>query len=236
MLADRIRSTAPEVDVSGVIDAVEDLLDAAIAARGYVIRDTGEAQVDLSKIDFEALAARFNGGRKRTETEKLKGAIHAKIQEMVRLNKSRVDYLERFQNMIEEYNAGSHNIEGLFQNLVHLTNELNEEEQRHVRENLSEEELAVFDLLTPTRDELKPAEELQIKGISRELLETLKRERLVLDWRKKQQARASVRQAVEAALDKLPDSIDGTKWLETCDAVYAHVFEAYRGDGQSFYG
>jgi len=59
---------------------------------------------------------------------------------------------------------------------------------------------------------------------------------LVLDWRKKQQARARVRQAVEVALEGLPESVTGAAWLEACDAVYAHVFEAYRGDGQSLYG
>jgi type I restriction enzyme, R subunit len=57
----------------------------------------------------------------------------------------------------------------------------------------------------------------------------------VLDWRKKQQAKARVRQTVEDALDKLPDSITGTSWLEACDAVYAHVYEAYKGEGQSIY-
>jgi type I restriction enzyme, R subunit len=235
VLAEKLRSDVPDVDVSGVIEQVESLLDESIAAQGYIIRNTNASRLDLSKIDFEALAAKFNKGRKRTEAEKLKGAINAKIQEMVRLNKSRVDYLERFQAMIEAYNAGSHNIETLFKDLVKLSQDLSAEEQRHVREGLSEEELAVFDLLVPARDTLPQSAELQIKTVARDLLNTLKRERLVLDWRKKQQAKARVRQTVEDALDKLPDSITGTSWLEACDAVYAHVYEAYKGEGQSIY-
>jgi type I restriction enzyme R subunit len=235
VIAERIRKLAPPVDVSGVVGRVEELLDASIAAEGYVIRDSAQPGLNLSKIDFEALAARFARGRKRSEAERLRGNLNAQIERMVRVNRTRVNYLERFQAMIEAYNAGSHNIEAFFHDLLDLSRDLSAEEVRHVREGLSEEELAVFDLIVAGRDALSAADELQIKGIARTLLETLKRERLVLDWRKKQQAKARVRQTVEDVLDRLPDSIQGVQWLELCDAVYAHVFEMYRGDGQSVY-
>ena len=67
---------------------------------------------------------------------------------MVEQNKTRMDYLERFQQLIDEYNAGSKNIQLIFDELLAFTQQLNEEEQRAVRLGLSEEELAVFDLLT----------------------------------------------------------------------------------------
>lgn len=50
--------------------------------------------------------------------------------------------------MIEAYNSGALSIEELFAELVTFTQDLNEEEQRHLREQISEEELAVFDILT----------------------------------------------------------------------------------------
>ena len=51
---------------------VEKLLDRSIAAEPYVIRHppTEEHRVDLSKIDFDALAKLFNEGKKRTATER----------------------------------------------------------------------------------------------------------------------------------------------------------------------
>lgn len=60
----------------------------------YVI-DSGRAErgVDLSRIDFEALQEKFRTGRKRTEAEKLRGAVASMLAEMVRLNRSRIDYL-----------------------------------------------------------------------------------------------------------------------------------------------
>lgn len=41
-----------------------------------------------------------------------------KLEEMVRLNRTRMDSLERFQRMIAEYNAGSSNVELFFDELL----------------------------------------------------------------------------------------------------------------------
>jgi hypothetical protein len=60
-----------------------------------------------SLFAFEALRRRFEQGRKYTEAQQLRGAINTKLQRMARLNKAGTDYLERFQRLIEEYNAGS---------------------------------------------------------------------------------------------------------------------------------
>ena len=104
VIADKIHSELPEADISDVMDEVEALLDKSVAAQPYVIRDKGEPY-DLSKIDFDQLRAHFAEGHKRTEAEKLRGAIHARLLQMVRLNKSRMDYLDEYQRMIDEYNA-----------------------------------------------------------------------------------------------------------------------------------
>ncbi len=70
--------------------------------------------------------------------------------------------------------------------------------------------------------------------MSRDLLGTLKRQQLVLDWRKRQQARAQVRVAIEALLDRgLPPAYDADLFARKCDAVYRHVFDAYAGPGRS---
>jgi len=116
-----------------------------------------------------------------------------------------------------------------------LTQDLNEEEQRAVGEQLSEEELAVFDLLTRPGPDLTEREREQVKRVARGLLTTLKREKLVLDWRKRQQARAQVRRSIEEVLDGLPDKYDKTLFAQKCDYVYQHIFEAYYGDGRSVY-
>ena len=104
--------------------------------------------------------------------------------------------------MIDAYNAGSLNAEEFFQQLVAFAQSLNEEEQRGVGEQLNEEELALFDLLTKPQIELSDADRDKVKATARELLATLKAGKLVLDWRKRQQARAEVRVTIEKVLDQ----------------------------------
>ena len=151
VLAERIRSLTPLTDISDFMGGVEDLLDRSVATEGYVIREASEADgdglVNLGEINFEALKVRFERGRKRTEAEKLRGYVNAKLGRMVRLNKGRADYQEKLRRLMEEYNSGSLNIEAYFEALVRFARELDEEERRGVSEGLSEEELAIFDLL-----------------------------------------------------------------------------------------
>jgi len=57
-------------------------------------------------------------------------------------------------------------------------------------------------------------------------LVTLKREKLVLDWRKRQQSRAAVRLAIEELLDKLPRSYTPDVYQRKCEAAYQHVCDS----------
>ncbi len=245
VLAKKIRSLTPPADISEVMGQVEELLDESIDAEGYVIREipaayevggVNEHWVDLSQIDFEALKEKFAKGKKRTEAEKLKGQVNNKLKQMVRLNRTRMDYLERFQKMIDEYNAGSLNIDEFFQRLMAFAQSLNEEEKRGVSEGLSEEELALFDILTKPQIELSDKEVKQVKKAARDLLKTLKREKLVLDWRKFQRSRAAVKISIEDALDEgLPEAYTPELFQKKVEAVYQHIFDSYYGAGRGIY-
>lgn len=197
--------------------------------------DPQRRALDLSRLDFDRLRKKFDEGRKRIETEKLRAAVGRKLQTLVPLNRMRADYLGRFQEMIEEYNAGAINVEVLFDRLVQFAQELTEEEQRAISERLTEEELAIFDLLTKPDMKLSDKEQRQVKKIARDLLATLKREKLVLDWRKRQQSRAAVRLAIEETLEHLPRCYTPEIFQRKCDAVYQHVFDSYYGGSKSVY-
>jgi type I restriction enzyme R subunit len=165
-LAAKIRAETEQPDISGVMSDVEALLNDSIATEGYHMPAAGEpeALVNLSEFDFDALKERFNKGHKYTEVERLKRLIEGKLTVMVRQNHSRVDLAEKFERLIEEYNAGSANIEELFKELVKLSRELSEEEKRAVAEGLSEEELALFDILTKPEPKLSKKEEAAVKA------------------------------------------------------------------------
>ncbi len=116
-----------------------------------------------------------------------------------------------------------------------MAQELNEEDQRAVSEGLSEEELALFDLLTKPEISMTEREKAEVKKVARDLLATLKKGKLVLDWRKRQQARASVRVAVEQKLDELPDAFNEDIYWTKVEAVYQHVYDSYYGQGRGIY-
>jgi len=231
VIAEKIRSEIPPADISEVMEQVEELLDKSVSTEGYVIRASaaGDNRIDLSKIDFEALKAKFEKGRKPIEVQKLRGQIAQKLVQMVRLNRTRMNFLEEFQKMIDEYNAGASNLETLFARLMAFTKRLSEEEKRGIAEQLTEEELVIFDLLTKPDMKLTKAEEIEVKKVAKELLETLKKEKLVLDWKKRQTTRASVRYTVETVLDHLPRVYTPQIYEQKCEQVYQHVFDSYVG-------
>ena len=154
---------------------------------------------------------------------------------MVKLNKSRMDFLERFQELIAAYNAGSKNIEELFAELIRFAQSLDEEEKRGVAEGLTEEELALFDILSKPDPKLTKAQEAEVKNVAKELLEILRAEKLVLDWRSRQQSRAAVRLSIETELDKLPAVYSAEIFEVKCDLAYRHVYDHYVGPGESVY-
>jgi type I restriction enzyme R subunit len=241
VIAEKIRALIPPADISQVMQQVETLLDQSIATEGYVIRgnegsEVNEGILDLSTVDFEKLAEKFKTSRKRTLTEQLKGSVGQKLMAMVRFNRTRMDYLEKYQEMIDAYNSGSLNVEEFFLQLVDFAKSLDEEEQRGLSEQLSEEELALFDLLTKPNLELNDKERDKVKSVAKDLLNTLKEGKLVLDWRKRQQARAEVLVTIEKVLDEgLPPTFTPELFEQKTVAVFQHVHEAYFGAGQSIY-
>lgn len=227
-LADMIRSLMPPVDISGVMQQIEGVLDRSIGTSGYTIQEQANP-LDLSRIDFEALRKFFKSAPKRAEIERLRAAITAKLQAMVAQNRTRADFLEKFQELIDDYNAGSANVEAIFEELLKFAKKLNEEEQRHVREQMTEEELAIFDILTKPRLEITAKEEKTVKAVAKDMLATLKSKVLALDWRKRQQTRAAVRLCIEEWLDKLPPVYTSEIFQAKCEAIYQHVYDVYNG-------
>jgi type I restriction enzyme R subunit len=86
--------------------------------------------------------------------------------------------------MIDGYNRSSRNVEIFFAYLVEFAQELNLEDKLAISEKLTEEELAIFDWLTKPYISLTEKEKHEIKKVPKELLLTLKQEKLVLDWRR----------------------------------------------------
>lgn len=236
VVMDRIGEAGGRPEVSGVMAQIEQLLDESVAANAYFIgSEERKALMDLSEVDWDNVRAMFASGRQRTAAQKLRSMLTARITNLTRLNPTRVDLFERFQRLLDQYNAGSLNVEQYFDELVKLSRSLTEEEARAVSAGLTEEQLAVFDILTRPGPDLTADEEAEVKRVAEKVLAVLKREKLVLDWRKEQRTRAAVRVTVEETLDRLPDKYTRQIYAQKCDSVYQHVFESYFDDGHSVF-
>jgi type I restriction enzyme, R subunit len=229
-------------DVSNIMEDINNLMSKAVAIEDYRVRKVNEAsnlyllpeRVDLSKIDYQALAKDFEAGNQAIKYERLRGKIAGKIQYMLRRNKKRMNYQEEFDTMILEYNQGSANQEIHYYKLLQFMKKLAEEDKRHIRENLTEEELALYDIILLPEMKLTEDEKDRIKLIVRKLLAILKQEKLRSDWNTKQAARAQVRNVIKVALIEMPNSY--LQELHTLRIkIYEYIASTYDGLGKSIY-
>jgi type I restriction enzyme R subunit len=237
-LAETIRSLDPAPDVSEISGAVQDLLDRSVGAEEYVIRAAAdgtepEPLIDLNAIDFEALADRL-AGRKRSSVQRITGRLRDRVNAAAQRNPVRKNLVDQLRRLIDEYNAGSFNVDEMLRRLQWLSRELSEEEQRTAREGMSEPELAVFDLLTRPDPELTPGERDEVKAIARRLMDHIQ-DRLVLDWRRKAETREAARVLVMDVLEDLPEAYDKETWNRKAGIVFDHIFASYYDDGGSVY-
>lgn len=242
VLAERIAEVTrpPGIDVSTVADAVDALLDRSVGAEEYVIRAAAEGSkpdplIDLSQIDFEGLAAKF-AGRKRAETDRLAQLLRQQAIAAATRNPTRYELVERIEKLIDDYNAGSVNIDEYLRQLIEISKSLSTEEERSVREGLSEEELAIFDLLTQPDPVLTDEERETVKGSAKKLLQRL-HEKLVQDWRRKVDVMSDVDSTIRRVLDQeLPvDPYTPEIFTSKVQQVFEHVLTAYGDNGESAY-
>lgn len=232
----RLKTGPQPVDITEVMGNIGELLDRSIT--GVEMPQKPTPIMDLSKIDFEALAKRFKQSKQQnTDIEVLKAAIRAQLEKLIRLNRTRTDFAEKFEELIESYNSGSRNIEELFRELMTFSRSLGEEQQRHVRENLSEEELVIFDILTRPAPEMSPEERAEVKKVAREMLARLKGIlALNVNWRNKSAARSQVKLTIEDVLDTgLPPAYDKPLYDQKCSALFEHFYESYPEQGIGVY-
>lgn len=189
----------------------------------YMIRQNGR-HWDLSRIDFDKLREEFKETQfKNIEIADLRAFLEKKLAEMLQQNNTRRNFAERLQEVINRYNAGSSSADACFDELMQFAAGLQEEEARHIRKGLSEDELELYDLLC--KDKMTKDEEQSVRLAAKALLQRLTEEHprvLVQDWYKDSQTRLAVKDEVSRVLDKfLPnDSYDTIVFNEKRDKVF----------------
>jgi len=226
-----------KTDASMWMPKVEQLLDNSISVKDYFIDTTTESINLADLVNSERITQFKESPYKYREAGTLRGAIEQNLDRLLKTNPSRINYYERFQQLIDEYNEGRQSIESYFDHLIAFVQDLSVEEQRHIREGLTEEELTLFDLLTCPILQLTEDQKMRVKTAARELLEVLKTEKAsALDWHKKQQVQASIRVKIGQILKThFPPNCTPEVLSKKSEKVYQHFLKIHE-DGQQACG
>ncbi|MEI8324912.1 MAG: type I restriction enzyme endonuclease domain-containing protein, partial [Betaproteobacteria bacterium] len=182
-------------DVSALLKVLQRIVNEAIATRGTGADQAEGLSIDLSQINIEKLRTEFGKKvkRKATVIEDIRQIVEDKLAQMLARNPLRMNYEKKYQEIIASYNQDKDRatVEDTFAQLIDLANSLDAEQQRAVAEGLSEDQLALFDLLQ--RNDLSKTDRERIKQASRELLAGVLQVIAPLDrWTEKEQTQAEV--------------------------------------------
>ena len=204
-----------QADISGILRGLQEVVDQAIDVQAGV----GEGPMDpldISGIDFERLKREFEGRPARgTTVQALKDAVEQRLRRLLARNPLRTDLQKHYEEIVDRYNHEKDRmiIQRTFEALLELVKKLSQEEQRAVLEGLSEEELAVFDLLK--KPHLRPHQVERVKEISRELEAT------------RAAVQVEVRDFLWSDETGLPRAYSEPEVDSRADDVFRHLYRAY---------
>ena len=223
------RRSASNVDLMVEINNIlNDYVRVEQAAEGIV----PSRQFDISKIDFDLLRREFARAKKKNLVIKdLDELIRVRLDSMLFNNPDRIKYDERYQAIIEDYNSQQDRatIEKTFDELMQLVKDMDQEEQRYVREGFSsDEELSLYDLLFS--ESLSKQDIQKIKGVAVDLLQKVKAKIAELDhWTDKQETKAAVDNLIRDTLwSELPSCYDEFSISRYRQKIYEYVYTRYK--------
>ncbi|PTI47987.1 type I restriction endonuclease subunit R [Staphylococcus succinus] len=234
-LGDMIKASVREENIDSAKIALSRTLDLSVQSK-YVKEDAGENKyevttmktLNLSEINTDDIRKKINESPYRNiEIQELRSFIEDKLNKLLEDNKTRTNFVERYKELINRYNSGNSTNEDYYEDLVDFVDNLKKEDERHVKEGLTEEELEIYDLLK--KDKLTKKEEEKVKLSAKRLYKSIKNEQSktnVIDWYKDEQPRQAVKFEIEALLDEtLPDSYDKDIFNLKTEVIMTHLME-----------
>jgi type I restriction enzyme R subunit len=217
-------------DVSELLKVLHRIVNQAIASYGAGGDQASGLTVDLSQINMEKLRDEFakKVKRKATVIEDIRQIVEEKLAQMLAHNPLRMNYEKKYQEIIAAYNQDKDRatVEDTFAKLMDLASSLSDEQRRALDEGLSEDQLAMFDLVQ--RTDLSKVDRERIKQASKELLTGVLAVIAPLDhWTEKEQTQAEVEtfilDHVYLTLPEPPYTPDDK--AQVAQLVYRHIWQ-----------
>jgi type I restriction enzyme R subunit len=219
----------PKVDITAIMQDIRGVIDTSLDVAPNTAQTPKPKQYDLSGIDFERLRAEFaKSPYKEPAVLTLQERIEARLELMMRANPGRVNFYERYLSIISEFNRDKDDaeIQRVFEDLLRLHDSLDTEELRYVKEGFaSDKELAVFDLLSKDKADIKKADIDKLKKVARELMATIDLRRQEMgELRDRASAQARMKASIiDHLLQGLPEDYSSEDIEARADTVYQYV-------------
>ena len=222
-------------DITNLSVAINAIVDEHLEldADSIVAESASNRRFDISKIDFDLLRREFAKKREKNLIMKdIQELLQERIVQMMAANPSRINFYEKYQEIIHNYNAEQNraSIEKTFEDLIHLTEELSEEEKRYIREGFeNDEQLSLYDVLF--KDDLSKEDIRKLKKVAKDLLGKIKSMLKTMDHLfDKQETKASIVIAIRDLLwQELPESYSDESITYYRDAVFNYISQRYGG-------
>lgn len=225
-LYNKLNLKVKAADVTKVIVRLQQVVNESISIDQ--VSEPSNSYIDLADFNVEALRKAFEKiSRKNEVVYDLNKAVENKLEQMLKDNPLRMDFYERYQEIVEDYNQGKTEIElnRSFERLTEFYQELTVEEQRAFKENLDQPTLSIFDLLVKGKDLTKEEKE-EVKKVAKETLEKLQNERLnIPNWKESRQIRSGVKTTILDQLMYLPQEKYSDEEVDQMSHhVYQHIY------------
>jgi len=235
-----ITAKVEEADVTHIVKQVQDVVNKSIETLNMAMEKVeGYGQkIDISSLDFKKIEEEFLKIKENQNVavQSLKDKVSKKLNRLLDQNPLRIDFHERYQEIIEDYNRGKEyrSIKEIFDQLVVLLGDLSEEGRRAQKEGLEEDELLVFDMLIANK-KVTDKEKAKVKEAAHKLLKRLKENEFKIDkWAEKTQTASAVRKVIEDHLYlELPSPSYDDDFSIKADLLYNEFrtrYAEYRGE------
>ena len=227
-----IKKKRKHINITDLLVEINNIISDYVEIEHSYMTNEEVKRFDISGIDFDLLRREFAKVKNQNLLMRdLEEIIQLKLDRMLFTNPERINYYERYQKIIDDYNSEQDRatIEKTFMDLMDLANKMNQEEQRYVREGFkSDEELTLYDMLF--RNDLNKNDIKKLKTVAAELLNKIKAKISEYDhWTDKQETKAAVDNLIRDTLwAELPECYDEASIWGYRQRIYEYVYTHYK--------
>lgn len=131
------------------------------------------------------------------------------------------------KEVIEKYNVKLITAADIINELVEIAKEIKKQQDEGKKLDLTEEELAFYDMLLKSKGEVFKNEN-EIKQVAKEVVKRLGNYIKIVDWNKKETLRAKIKMAIKEILVKVVgERVEYKKIDRIASEIYGHIEELY---------